>query len=428
MEQSELLMFHTFDNYKVKIMDANYRFQFNFFHASRTICSIVILSAVFISIVLVTDNKITRFFEVYIFFQYFFLALIIIFPIAIFFRWLRAAKELLHISIEESSISIPNIFLIIKKYKIENIYSVEYLKANKTNVGIILGIRNAPRIFVDKKIFRKEKEFVQFFEILKQKIIDSVGEECVEISSQLSEQQVSKNSVFINSIAGMLALFYLLSLFSSYESSPSEDFLLLAANTKAIFSDLEIYRIVSSFFFHTRPLHFTLNVMVLGLIGPPLERAISTSRLISIVLLANIVAVMTSNFFSPFDASIGSSGGIFGLWGALLCLKLKYERFLPASVNLLPTKRLVLILLIELIVEVFFLTNVDYFSHIGGFIAGFVFVFFAPLGSKLEYAGKPNSREKTLSYMLMAFYILAMCYFIYEAGLFFRALALSNAA
>ena len=409
-------------------MDANYHFQFNYSRASRTIFTTITLSAVLLFLVLATDNKITRFFELHTFFQYFFLALIILLILVMLIRCFRPHRDLLRISIENQLVRIPNTYLAIKEYKIDQIYSAEYLLANKTKVGIILGVRNKSRVFIDKNIFRKEKDFVRFFQILKKKANELTDRQGVEIIDQLSELQISKKSVFINSLAGILAFFYLLSLFSSFETSPREDFLLLAANTKAIFSNLEIYRIFSSFFFHTRPLHLILNVMVLGLIGPPLERAISSTRVISIVLLANIVAVMTSNIFSPFDASIGSSGGIFGLWGALLSLKLKYEKFLPASVHLLPTNRLILILGVELIVEVFFLSNVDYFSHIGGLIAGFVIVMFMPLGPKLENIDKLTSNEKVLCCTLVAFYFFSICYFFYDAGPLLRDLALSNAA
>ena len=409
-------------------MDEIVQYEFNEARASRTICTTIFYSSLLIALILITDNKITRYFDQYPFFQYFSIFLFILFCLILVWRWLQIKNNKLYISIRNNTVTIPNIYLAAKQYNIDQIYSVEFLMLRRTQIGFILGIRNKSRHLIDKSIFKKGEDFQHFVELLG-KLVRGLNEsENIETITQLSNQQITNKNIFVNIIAGILVGLYLLSLLSSNDVYAAESFLLLAANTQDIFSDLEIYRIASSFFFHTSPLHITLNVMVLGLIGPSLERTFSSVRIIFIVFAANIFAVFNSNIFSPFDASIGSSGGIFGLWGALLYLNIRYGKYLPASVNLLPTNRLILILGVELILEIFFLSNVDYFSHIGGLIAGFVIVMFMPLGSKLENIAKPSRNEKVLCSVLIAFYFLSMSYFFYDAGPFLRDLALSSAA
>ena len=409
------------------VMEEIQRYSFNKKRAKKTLISTAFFVGIFLFLISNTENKISLFVQQNSYLQIIFIFWLFIFLLLLLLSLSKRMKEAI-IEVDNKQISVTSVYLTKKKYLIDEIFSVETLKVNTLDTGIILGLKNKPRVIIDKYIFSNEEDFFNFFENLKNKVHSSANKETLEVSEQLSNYQIVKSSIFINVIAGLLVVLYLLSLLSSKSVSPTEDFLLLAANTQAIISGFEVYRIVSSFFFHSGWMHLGLNILVFGLIGPPLERALSSTRLINIVFIANIVAVFSSNLFSPFDASIGASGGIFGLWGALFCLKLKYEKYLPASVNLLPTRRLIEILAFELIAEIFFLSNVDYFSHIGGLITGFALVWFSPLGDRLEFAGEPARAEKVVSIALVAFYILAMCYFLYEAVLFFRDLTLSSAA
>jgi len=65
------------------------------------------------------------------------------------------------------------------------------------------------------------------------------------------------------------------------------------------------------------------------------------------------------------------------------------------------------------LLEIFWLTSVDYYSHIGGFIAGFVYLYFAPLGPKLEYVDQPTLIEKNLSVILISSYSAGLVYFLF---------------
>ena len=70
------------------------------------------------------------------------------------------------------------------------------------------------------------------------------------------------------------------------------------------------------------------------------------------------------------------------------------------------------ILIIEFFAEIFFFENVGVFNHLGGFIAGFAYMYFIPLGKKLETIDKPTIFEKGLCVTLVGCYTLGLGYFL----------------
>ena len=394
-------------------MDESISFTFNIEKAKKSIISVVLLSSSLFLLLLLTNNKVSRFFEENILFEIYFCAVFLGVMLILVSRLYLYSKAKNNISINNYHISIPNIFLGYKKIYIKEIFSVEYLKLKNAKIAIIIGIKNKSRYMVDKSIFANSEDFSKFYDYIKQRVSNGLEIEVRNVQESISVKQSRNISYGINVLALILALCYVLSAIENNGPRPNENFLLLAANTKDIFQNSEIYRISSSFFFHTRPLHIIINLMVLGLLGPVLNRVFSNIRIINIIFVANLLAVTTSNLFSSFDASIGASGGIFGLWGALACLKLKFERFLPASTNLVPTNRLIFILFAEFYLEIFWLHNVDYFSHLGGLVGGFLYLYFTPLGVNLELIDKPAKIEKYVFCGLVTFYASGLISFFF---------------
>lgn len=393
-------------------MKKSIELDFNIKKARKSIFSTIFLSCILSSIILFTNNKISSFLEDNIYFALFFVGVYLLILAMMMGRLFLFYKNKLNISINHKSALIPNIYLGKKSFNFKDMFSVEYLVVNKKNVGIILGIRKKSRYLIDKNVFLSDGDLNVFFENLKKKVNGMNHDEVTEVFGALSKTQSINKSIAVNLIATILIICYCISLFASGANKPNEEFLLLAANTKELVSNHEFYRIFSSFLFHTRPYHLMLNILVLGFLGPVLERIFSSIRISNIILLSSISAVFFSNYFSGFDASIGASGGVFGLWGAFACLKFQYEKFLPASVNLIPSFRLTILLVSELLLEIFWLTSVDYFAHIGGFIAGFAYLYFAPLGPKLEKVDQPTLIEKNLSVILILGYSTGLVYFL----------------
>lgn len=123
----------------------------------------------------------------------------------------------------------------------------------------------------------------------------------------------------------------------------------------------EWWRLFTSAFLHGSFLHIAFNMYVLFFIGPTLERILGHTRFLILYVLAAFGGSVASYWFSDMNTvSVGASGAIFGLMGALVVAgrRLKYDI------------TQVLVLLGINVVIGFIAPSVDWRAHLGGLIAG----------------------------------------------------------
>jgi len=136
------------------------------------------------------------------------------------------------------------------------------------------------------------------------------------------------------------------------------------------------YRLLTSVFLHGSWLHLAFNMYVLYVLGPPLERLLGHARFLFLFLIAGLGGAVASFTFSSINTvSVGASGAIFGLMGALVVA----GRHLRADITQ------VLILIGINVVIGFIAPGVDWRAHLGGLLTGaaVAFVFSkAPSGSR----------------------------------------------
>lgn len=122
------------------------------------------------------------------------------------------------------------------------------------------------------------------------------------------------------------------------------------------------YRLFSSMFLHWNVMHIGFNMLVLFMLGPTLEKAFGHVRFVILYVLAGLGGSVASFMFSPVSiASLGASGAIFGLMGALLVA--------GKSLRIDVTQILVLIGL-NLVIGFLPGGSVDWRAHIGGLVVG----------------------------------------------------------
>ena len=84
------------------------------------------------------------------------------------------------------------------------------------------------------------------------------------------------------------------------------------------------WQLLTSAFTHVDPLHLGFNMLALWFLGPQLEQAIGRTRFLALYLLSALVGSAFVFWFSdPESTTIGASGAVFGLMGALLVLAVK---------------------------------------------------------------------------------------------------------
>jgi membrane associated rhomboid family serine protease len=81
----------------------------------------------------------------------------------------------------------------------------------------------------------------------------------------------------------------------------------------------EPWRFVTAVFLHGDIAHFFYNMLALFFFGLVLERDVGSKRFVLVYGLAGLGANLLSVFFYP--ASLGASGAIFGLIGALVVMR-----------------------------------------------------------------------------------------------------------
>lgn len=136
----------------------------------------------------------------------------------------------------------------------------------------------------------------------------------------------------------------------------------------------EIWRLATAIFLHGNLLHLALNCFVLFQVGRLLEPQIGQSRFLLLFLVSGIVGFASSLLFSA-SISIGSSGAVFGLVGALI----SWYLVLPHEINdpkLL--KSLLAFVGINFAFGLLFNLGlspsiaIDNMAHFGGFVSGFL--------------------------------------------------------
>jgi len=138
----------------------------------------------------------------------------------------------------------------------------------------------------------------------------------------------------------------------------------------------EYWRLVSGAFLHGGLFHLAVNMFSLYVLGRIIESIGGSMRMAVIYVVSMIVSGLAVAWFSgPTDVTVGASGAIFGLFGALFAMGFKLG---PPGMAMVRAN--IGILVINLAIT-FFVPGIAMWAHIGGLIIGFVVayvIFFPP--------------------------------------------------
>jgi len=143
--------------------------------------------------------------------------------------------------------------------------------------------------------------------------------------------------------------------------------------------DGRFFTIFTSMFLHGNVWHLILNMWFLWVFGDNLESRLGKVKFIAFYIICGIGgAILYALAMSdPSQAVIGASGAISGVLGGYLVLfpKNKIRIFLFFCVASIPAVIYIFIwFLLQLFSTSAIDTSVSYFSHIGGFVTGMLFV------------------------------------------------------
>ncbi len=149
--------------------------------------------------------------------------------------------------------------------------------------------------------------------------------------------------------------------------------LAIGAKVDTAIAQGQVWRLVTPVFIHAGLAHIAVNMYSLYAIGPAVERFFGRGRTLAIYLLAGIAGVILSLAFSPY-VSVGASGAIFGLLGALGVL-LYRNRPVFGSLGRRQLQQIILVALFNLALGLS--PGIDNWGHLGGLIYGSGLAWFA---------------------------------------------------
>lgn len=215
-------------------------------------------------------------------------------------------------------------------------------------------------IFPDivEKTGHKEKGMELLF-----KITDDINKSNVKKNAKLDKLFSKKTPYITYIIMGICFIMFLI----TGMGNDSGVLIEYGANLDVLVKNGEYYRLLTSMFLHSGLLHLFFNMYALYIIGPQVESFFGKTKYLIIYLLSGISGSLLSVAFNVNTVSVGASGAIFGLFGALLYFGYNYRGYLGNVIK----SQILPVVIINLIFG-FISTGVDVAGHIGGLIGGII--------------------------------------------------------
>jgi membrane associated rhomboid family serine protease len=121
------------------------------------------------------------------------------------------------------------------------------------------------------------------------------------------------------------------------------------------------WRLITAAFLHANIIHLGMNMLALGWLGAPVERYIGSVRYLALYLVSGLAGSAGALITTPLGFTVGASGAIFGILGALLIIEYQQTGSIAGQAFTL--------ILINLAFS-FTFAGISIGGHIGGLIGG----------------------------------------------------------
>jgi membrane associated rhomboid family serine protease len=144
---------------------------------------------------------------------------------------------------------------------------------------------------------------------------------------------------------------------------PSIQQQLFLPNIDYLIATNQWYRLLTVALTHGGLLHLGFNMYALLVLGNPIEESFGKNKFLIIFFASLLAGSLTSAYFaSIYSASVGASGAVFGLFGAMIVV----GKRIGADI-----RSIVVIIGLNFVFG-FALGGVDWRAHLGGLIGGYV--------------------------------------------------------
>ena len=278
-------------------------------------------------------------------------------------------------------------------------------------------IKNIETIRVEdiKDIFNSE--IVKSFPSIKNELLDTDDglDLIINVTNDINEKTEKENEkfndvfspkriIFTNIISLICILMYVIvgiygNNFFNFDANVLAKF---GANNILLVKNGEIYRLLTCAFLHVGLIHLVVNMYSLRVIGPSVEGLIGKGKFVFIYLISAISASLMSLVFVDSNiVSVGASGAIFGLMGALLYFGYHYRLYLNDAIK----TQIIPVILFNLIIG-FMMPGIDNGAHIGGLIGGYLATMAIGIKNKSEKKDMINGWIVLILYLAFLSYIV----------------------
>ena len=279
-------------------------------------------------------------------------------------------------------------------------------------------IKNIETIRVEdiKDIYNSE-DIVRNFPSIKNELLETDDglELIINVTNDINEKTEKENEkfndvfspkriIFTNIISLICILMYVIvgiygNNFFNFDANVLAKF---GANNILLVKNGEIWRLLTCAFLHVGLIHLVVNMYSLRVIGPSVEGLIGKGKFVFIYLISAICASLMSLVFVDSNiVSVGASGAIFGLMGALLYFGYHYRLYLNDAIK----TQIIPVILFNLIIG-FMMPGIDNGAHIGGLIGGYLATMAIGIKNKSEKKDMINGWVVLILYLAFLSYIV----------------------
>ena len=139
----------------------------------------------------------------------------------------------------------------------------------------------------------------------------------------------------------------------------------------AVVFEEEWWRVFTATFLHGGLIHLGINMWCLSRVGPLVERLFGNVGFALLYLAAGVGGFLASAWAHPLTVSVGASGAIFGVIGALMAFLTLHRKAIPMSV-VQPMRGGLLSFILYNGLFGAIVPGIDNAAHLGGLVTGFI--------------------------------------------------------
>ena len=235
--------------------------------------------------------------------------------------------------------------------------------------------------------------------MLYQKINSDIMAKYINENEKINDLFKPKKPIVTYILIGIMAIMLVLTFMLDANSKN----LVTLYNLGALIKNGTPLRLITSIFLHAGIIHFAMNVWALKLLGSQAENFYGHIKTLIIFIYSGIVGNLLSLLFMGENTiSVGASGAIFGLMGAILYFALNQRTYMGEALK----REILPVIIINLFLG-FMISGINMEAHLGGLIGGIL------ISTALGIKYKTSKFEKINGFIASTILVLFLVFLVY---------------